>query len=298
LIVDEFTGRTSEGRTWSEGIHQAIEAREGLPLTPRTRTAAQITVQDFVCRFRELAGMTGTAMESSHEFRAVYGTRTQRIEPRQPSRRSELSTVVLQSTAEKWRAVAEDAQRERSVGRAVLVGTRTVEASEALSEECTRIGLDHVVLSARHPDREAAIVAEAGEPGRVTIATNMAGRGTDIRIADSVRAAGGLHVIGTERHASARIDRQLAGRCARQGDPGTHRWFLSTEDEILLLARSRSGGGKASSSASLTEVDFRNAQRTVERRYERDRLMLRLMNADTLKHYETLGLDPVVDRIE
>ncbi|MBX3443868.1 MAG: hypothetical protein KF774_15785 [Planctomyces sp.] len=295
LIVDEYTGRTSEGRTWSEGIHQALEAREGLELTPRTRTAASITVQEFATRFRRLAGMTGTALEARHEFRGVYGAPVRRVAPHCPSRRRAERTVIVATLREKWEAVAGEAERLRGLGRPVLIGTRTVEASEALAAVFRARGIPHVVLSARNPDQESEIVAAAGAAGRVTIATNMAGRGTDIRLDDEVRAAGGLHVIGTELHASARIDRQLAGRCARQGEPGSHRWFLSAEDEVLQRAepdRQPRGAGLPSLGR------FRAAQRALERRHVEERLLLRLAGANLAKSYATLGLDPVIDRIE
>jgi preprotein translocase subunit SecA len=294
LIVDEFTGRTSDGRTWSAGIHQALEAREGLALTPQARTSAQITVQDFVCRFRTLAGMTGTARESASEFRSVYGLTVAKVAPHRVSQRIALDPVILGTASEKWSAVADEVARIRSAGAAVLVGTRTIEASEALAAVLSERGQPHVVLSARVPENEAEIVAEAGQPGRVTVATNMAGRGTDIRIADSVRAAGGLHVIGTELHASSRIDRQLTGRCARQGDPGAHRWFLSAEDEILTSAH----GKRDPVRRALSPRDFRRAQRIVERRHARDRLLLRLTTAALARQYEVLGLDPILHSIE
>jgi preprotein translocase subunit SecA len=294
-IVDEFTGRMAEGRSWNEGIHQAIEARESLSLSRTTRAGAKITVQEFVGRFQNVSGMTGTAAESAREFREVYELTVRTIAPHQPPQRVEWPVVVTATLAEKWRAVAEETERVIGEGRAVLIGTRTVEASERLSAVFREHGVEHTVLNARVPDREAEIVAQAGQPGRVTVATNMAGRGTDIRLADSVRAAGGLHVIITELNASPRIDRQLIGRCGRQGDPGTFRRILSGEDSILLEAF---GDLPGPTSARAVESQLKKAQRVIERRLFDARQLLRLTSARRRADEETLGLDPVLDVIE
>jgi preprotein translocase subunit SecA len=300
-IVDEFTGRTADGRSWSRGVHQAIEARESLALTRTTRSGARITVQEFVGRFRDVSGMTGTAAESASEFREVYGLRVRTIAPHQPSQRVERPPVVTPSLAEKWRAVADETQRVIGEGRAVLVGTRTVDASEQLSAVFKEHNVDHVVLNARVPDREAEIIAQAGQPGRVTIATNMAGRGTDIRLADSVRDAGGLHVIITELNASPRIDRQLIGRCGRQGDPGTYRAILSSEDPILTEAFgerpfSRDPSGERANVASASHL--KKAQHTIDQRQLAARRMLRLASTRRREDEEALGLDPILDILE
>jgi len=294
-IVDEFTGRTAQGRSWSAGIHQAIEAREGLPLTRATTSAARITVQDFVRQFRQVSGMTGTAAESAREFKEVYGLRVTPIAPHQTPRRQELSPVVTPTLVEKWNAIAEEAAAMIEAGRAVLIGTRTVEASETLAASFRDRAIGHDVLNARQFDREAEIVAGAGQPGRVTIATNMAGRGTDIRLADSVRAAGGLHVIITELNASPRIDRQLIGRCGRQGDPGSYRFILSEEDPIAQLAFETI---EPSSSREGALRRLRKAQEIIERRQLEARRLLRLSSARREMDARTLGLDPVLDPLE
>jgi len=294
-IVDELTGRTAEGRSWSEGIHQAIEAREGLALTPAMRSGAKITVQEFVGRFSTVSGMTGTAAESAREFREVYRLEVRPIAPHQPNRRVEWPAIVTPTLGGKWRAVAEETARVVREGRSVLVGTRTVDASEQLSEAFHAQGIEHTVLNARAAEREAEIVAQAGQPGRVTIATNMAGRGTDIRLADSVRMAGGLHVIITELNASPRIDRQLIGRCGRQGDPGTFRFVLSGEDAILIQAF---GDPPAPTGDGVPESRLKRAQQVVERQQFEARRMLRLASARRRADEETLGLDPVLDVLE
>ncbi|HVJ67853.1 MAG TPA: DEAD/DEAH box helicase [Caulifigura sp.] len=293
-IIDEFTGRTAEGRSWSAGVHQAIEAREGLPLTRKSSSAARITVQEFVGRFRQVSGMTGTAAEAAGEFRDVYGLGVCRVPPHQELRRVEAPGLVAITIAEKWEAVANDAAQQVSAGRAVLIGTRTVEASEELSRVLRSRDIDHVLLNAREHEREAEIVAGAGQPGRVTVATNMAGRGTDIRLADTVRAAGGLHVIITERNASARIDRQLIGRCGRQGDPGSYRFMLSQEDAIL----SQAFDDRTPTNAALAGRRLLHAQRIIERRQREARQLLRLTAARRQKDATTLGLDPILDPLD
>ncbi|QDT52214.1 preprotein translocase subunit SecA [Caulifigura coniformis] len=290
-IIDEFTGRTAEGRSWNAGIHQAIEAREGLPLTRETEPAARITVQEFVSRFRHVAGMTGTAAESAHEFHSVYGLRVRTVPPHQRARRTEWPAIVTPSLSSKWRAVADEAATLLRAGRAVLIGTRTVEASEHLSAELHQRGLEHVVLNARYPEREADIIAAAGQPGRITVATNMAGRGTDICLADPVRAAGGLHVVITELNASPRIDRQLIGRCGRQGDPGSWRTILSGEDAILTQAGANSVRG-----ADLGAL--RRAQQSVDRQQFAARQLLRLTARGRERDMRTLGLDPILDPLD
>lgn len=291
-IIDEFTGRAAEGRSWSAGVHQAIEAREGLPLTRKTISAARITVQEFVGRFRQVSGMTGTAVEAAREFREVYDLRVCRVPPHQQMRRVESPRIVTGSLTEKWAAVADDAARQVEGGRAVLIGTRTVEASEALSQVLRARGIEHVLLNAREHEREAEIVAAAGQPGRVTVATNMAGRGTDIRLADSVPAAGGLHVIITELNASARIDRQLIGRCGRQGDPGSYRFILSHEDPIVLQAFDDPA------EFAVDERRLLKSQAIIERRQREARQLLRLTAARRQKDAETLGLDPILDPLD
>ncbi|WP_417748974.1 DEAD/DEAH box helicase [Rosistilla oblonga] len=299
VIVDEYTGRTADGRSWSGGVQQAIEAREQLTLTNETRSVAQVTVQDFVQRFPKLSGMTGTAIESRREFQTVYGLQVAQVASHSPSQRQTLPEIVCRNQTEKWDAVAGETQQMLRAGRAVLVGTRTVEQSQRLADRLRRDGIESEVLNATNPEREAEIIAAAGQAGRVTVATNMAGRGTDIRLADSVCDAGGLHVIGTELHASARIDRQLAGRSGRCGDPGSYRQFMAADDEILHAAF---GAARAAAiadpaaSANMNANLFRKAQKLVQARGVEDRSALAARNQHLATMYRSLGLDPVLDR--
>jgi preprotein translocase subunit SecA len=234
-IVDEYTGRTMADRSWEGGLHQMIEMKEGLAQTGQRRTIARITYQRFFRRYRHLAGMTGTASEVAGELYAQFSLKTQRIPTNRPLLRRHLGTRVFASEMEKWRAVT---QRVREVaqgeGRPVLVGTKSVEASEALSAAMTGAGIGHVVLNARQDREEAAIIAAAGRRGRVTVATNIAGRGTDVLLENGVAGLGGLHVILTEFHESSRIDRQLFGRAGRQGDPGSCEAMVSLEDDVFV----------------------------------------------------------------
>jgi preprotein translocase subunit SecA len=236
VIIDEGTGRPSPGRQWAEGIHQAVEARESLDISPETETLARVTLQEFFGRFRGLSGMTGTARSAAAELRRVYRLRTECIPTRLPSRRKTSEPRVFVDVDAKWRAVAAAATAAHAANRPVLVGTRRVEDSLRVSELLAAGGVPHTVLNATQMADEAEIVAQAGQPGRVTIATNMAGRGTDIRLGPGVADAGGLLVLATELHESERIDRQLAGRCGRQGDPGEVRTFLAVADDIVGTA--------------------------------------------------------------
>ena len=221
-IVDEFTGRVMPDRSWERGIHQLIEAKENCMITQRRQTLARITYQRFFRRYRHLCGMTGTAIEAAGELRAVYGLRVIRIPTNRALKRTKVGTRMFPIAGQKWNAVVEAVNAVSHQGRAVLIGTRSVEASERVGELLRKSGLNPVILNARHDRLEADIVAEAGQPGRITVATNMAGRGTDIQLHRDVREAAGLHVILTEYHESARIDRQLFGRSGRQGDPGSY----------------------------------------------------------------------------
>jgi preprotein translocase subunit SecA len=233
-IVDESTGRIAEGRSWQNGLHQMIEAVEGLPPSAQSVTRASITFQDFFSRYLRLSGLSGTLAEVAAECRVVYGRSTVRIPTRLPARRRHLGTRLLAGLEQKWEVIAAAAAAQVAVGRPVLIGTRSISASELVSWHLQRAGLAHVVLNARHDGDEAAIVAAAGQAGRITVATNMAGRGTDIRLDPAALRAGGLHVILTELHESRRIDRQLIGRGARQGDPGSFELILSREDELFV----------------------------------------------------------------
>ena len=227
VIVDEFTGRLSEGRKWRDGIHQAVEAKQGVEVTVATGQAARITVQDFFLRYEHLAGMTGTAMGSARELRRIYRCHVLPIPTNRPAIRQRLPDRVFGAADAKWEAVVEEIRQLHAAGRPILIGTRSIDKSEQLSELLNAAGIEHSVLNANHIAAEADIVARAGLPGKVTVSTNMAGRGTDIKLGEGVAELGGLHVICTEMHDASRIDRQLIGRCGRQGDPGTFRQYLA-----------------------------------------------------------------------
>ena len=237
VIVDEFTGRLMEGRVWADGLHQAVTVKEGLKLKEETQTIATITLQNFFRLYKKLAGMTGTAMTEAAEFDKIYGSAVLAIPTNLPLIRLAHPDVVYLTEKDKWRAVADDVAHVNEEGRPVLVGTTSVEKSEMLSKMLQRKGLEHEVLNAKPEQaaREAEIVARAGQPGSVTIATNMAGRGTDIVLGGGVAAKGGLHIVGTERHEARRIDNQLRGRAGRQGDPGTSRFFVAFEDDLMRI---------------------------------------------------------------
>jgi preprotein translocase subunit SecA len=226
-------------RSWESGIHQLIEAKEHCAITERRKTLAQITYQRFFRRYVHLCGMTGTATEPAGELYATYGLPIVRIPTNRPLRRANAGTRMLPTAEQKWKAVLRSVQAETRAGRAVLVGTRSVEASEQISQLLRAAGLEPMVLNARQDREEAEVVARAGQPGRITVATNMAGRGTDIQLHAAVRDAGGLHVILTEYHESRRIDRQLYGRAGRQGDPGSYEAIVAIEDEIFQRFSSR-----------------------------------------------------------
>jgi preprotein translocase subunit SecA len=233
VIVDEFTGRPMPQRTWREGMHQAIEAKEGLPISDPAETIARLSFQRFFKCFHKLAGMTGTAREAAAELWQIYGLPTIAIPPNCPCVRQQWPDRFFPDEAGKWQAVLAEIERLRATGRPLLVGTRSVLASERLGRWLEQRGLEAKILNATRLKEEAEIVALAGEPGRITIATNMAGRGTDIKLGRGVAALGGLHVLATERHESRRVDRQLFGRSGRQGDPGSAQAFISAEDELL-----------------------------------------------------------------
>ncbi len=345
IIIDEYTGRRMPDRHWREGMHQAVEAKEGLPITKPTEHAAQITYQSYFRLYQKLAGMTGTAYENRRELRKVYKLVTVRVPTNRPVIRQTLPDRVYATERAKFRAVVEEVQRLRQLGRPVLIGTRTVEKAEILSRLLDEAGIPHQVLHARQHEREAEIVAQAGRPGTVTIATNMAGRGTDILLGGNpeylawqelrssyrsrldvppeiwrqkvreiaereniaelhqqVVAAGGLHVIGTERHDAARIDRQLIGRAGRQGDPGSAQFFLSLEDELLealgwkrrnkLLALAR-----RNPDARLDHLLplFLKAQRRTERRHYLQRVDLMVYERERQEILKNIGADPYVD---
>jgi preprotein translocase subunit SecA len=274
VIIDEFTGRLMPDRSWEQGLHQLIEIKEDCEVTGRRETLARISYQRFFRRYLHLAGMTGTASEVAAELWAVYGLRVARIPTHRPLRRVRDPDRIHGRSDARWRSVVESIERHRRTGRPVLVGTRSVEASEHLAKLLDAAQVTYRLLNARQDRDEAEIIARAGEPGCVTVATNMAGRGTDIKLAPGVAEAGGLHVIATELHDSGRIDRQLFGRCGRQGDPGSCEAILAIEDDLVdtffPLAASRLGG-RDRVPERLGRTAFRVAQWRAERIHSRAR---------------------------
>ena len=235
MIVDENTGRVMPGRRWSDGLHQAVEAKEGVAIERETRTYATITIQNYFRMYEKLAGMTGTAETEATEFNDIYRLAVQVIPTNRPCIRVDRNDSIFKTRRDKYAAVVKEIEEAHKRGQPVLVGTVSVESSEVLSRMLKRTGIIHTVLNAKFHQQEADIVARAGQRGAVTIATNMAGRGTDIKLGEGVRDLGGLYVIGTERHESRRVDRQLRGRCSRQGDPGLTKFYLSLEDDLMRL---------------------------------------------------------------
>jgi preprotein translocase subunit SecA len=303
VIVDENTGRLAEGRKWQAGIHSAVEAKEGLiDVGPPGGQAARITVQDLFMRYKYLAGMTGTAMPAAREFRKVYKKVVLPVPTNRPARRKRLPDIVVGTSDEKWEAIAEETRELHAQGRPILIGTRSIEKSVVLSGLLSKLGIEHKVLNAHEIASEAEIVARAGQPGKVTVATNMAGRGTDIKLGPGVAETGGLHVIVSELHDSARIDRQLMGRCGRQGDPGTVRQFMSLDDDVIRTGfgpdtaeRMEKLGKQASASAQSYLGLFRRAQRKVERRHLQDRMILLHHEKERKKMQTEMGQDPYLD---
>ncbi len=270
-VVDESTGRIFADRSWRDGLHQAVEAREGVEITSEKRPIARITRQRLFRLYDRLCGMTGTALDSAGEFAEFYGLPVVEVPLWKPSQRTVLGSRCFVDADAKWTAVVDEIDRVHQAGRPVLVGTRTIADSEVLTERLAARGVPHQVLNGKQDADEAEIVAQAGERGAVTIATNMAGRGTDIKLGPDVAELGGLHVIGTQRHTSRRIDRQLIGRSARQGDPGSAQFFLSADDDLLRKQRpwlsrnmSRAGGPDREISSD-NDVAFRNTQRLTEK---------------------------------
>jgi preprotein translocase subunit SecA len=235
MIVDEFTGRIMPGRRYSDGLHQAIEAKEHVKVKRESKTLATITFQNFFNKFVKKSGMTGTALTEEKEFRDIYGMDVIEIPTNKPIARVDLQDAVYKSKKEKFHAIVNEIVETHATGQPILVGTITIETSEELSALLKKRGVPHKVLNAKFHELEAEIVADAGLHGAVTIATNMAGRGTDIKLDDEAKAAGGLKIIGTERHESRRIDNQLRGRSGRQGDPGKSRFYISLEDDLMRL---------------------------------------------------------------
>jgi preprotein translocase subunit SecA len=282
VVIDGNTGRTLPDRSWEQGLHQAIQVKEGCPVTPRDRPLAQISFQKFFRRYRHLSGMTGTARESARELAAAYGLPVLRIPPFRPSRRRSLGARVFSTAGGKEEAIVARVRDLHGTGRPVLVGTRSVESSERISCRLRAAGLPHRVLNARQDEEEAETIARAGEPGSITVATDMAGRGTDIRLHPGVIPQGGLHVISSEPHEASRTDRQLFGRCGRQGDPGSHEGFASIEDDLLANHVPRSARAIRSLGPGVMRfllpwvgpLLIRRAQKAAERRHRRARAAL------------------------
>ncbi len=302
VIVDEFTGRLAEGRKWRDGIHQAIEAKERIEISVPTGQAARITIQDLFLRYPHLAGMTGTAASSARELKKIYRTPVLRVPTNRPPRRERLPDRVYGTADEKFLGIVREVVEIHATGRPILIGTRSIDKSEILSRLLDEAGIVHEVLNANKVAEEAEIVAQAGLHGRVTVATNMAGRGTDIKLEDSVAQLGGMHVICTELHDAARIDRQLIGRCGRQGDPGSYRQYLSLDDDILKngFGPDKSEKLKSKGLAVPGAVDryaplFRTAQVKVERKHFRDRMVLLHHEKERKKMQREIGQDPYLD---
>jgi preprotein translocase subunit SecA len=302
VIVDENTGRLAEGRKWRDGIHQAIEAKERIEVTVPTGQAARITVQDLFLRYKHLAGMTGTAVSAGREFRKVYKKVVIPVPTNRPAQRERLPEQVFKTSDDKWLAIVAETKELHAQGRPVLIGTRSIDKSVVLSRLLTQAGIEHKVLNAHEVATEAEIVARAGLPGKVTVATNMAGRGTDIKLGPGVAELGGLHVICTELHDSARIDRQLMGRCGRQGDPGTVRQYMALDDDVILTGFGPTTAEKMEALGKSNGVDpqrylglLQRAQRKVERRHLRDRFILLHHEKERKKMQAEMGQDPYLD---
>jgi len=302
VIIDEGTGRPMPDRHWRDGLHQAVEAKEKVQINAASGHAAQITFQSMYRLYKKIGGMSGTLLPNFWELRKVYRRWTSKVPTNQPSRRVMMPDEVHPTEDAKFDAVVEATREMVKQGRPVLIGTRTVEASEKLAKKLTERGVQHTVLNARQDRNEADIISRAGQAGTVTVATNMAGRGTDIKLGPGVVEAGGLHVIGTERHDAERVDRQLAGRAGRQGDPGSAQFFLSLEDQLLEgLGHNRHeslrdlgrAGGKRDWNAY--RPLFRKAQRKVERKHYRQRLDLMYYDRQRQEMLQDLGADPYVD---
>ncbi|HVY69378.1 MAG TPA: prepilin peptidase, partial [Verrucomicrobiae bacterium] len=270
VIVDEATGRQMPQRTWRQGLHQAIEAKEGLSISDPAETIARLSFQRFFRCFRKLSGMTGTAREASTEFWQIYRLPVVTIPTNRPCVREHWADRIFATEAEKWDAIVDEIQRLHATTRPILVGTRSVQASEKLAAKLAERNLEFTVLNAVRHHEEAAVVGMAGEAGRITVATNMAGRGTDIKLGMGVAKVGGLHVLATERHESGRVDRQLFGRAARQGDPGSAQAFVSGEDQLLarhlpatmrrslaFVMRTKFGGWQKISASSFSHAQNR-----------------------------------------
>jgi preprotein translocase subunit SecA len=292
IIVDEFTGRVMPGRRYSDGLHQALEAKEKVTIEQENQTLASITFQNYFRMYRKLAGMTGTADTEAAEFKKIYNLDVAVIPTNMPMIRTDYTDVIYKTEKEKFNAIIEETKELHRTKRPVLVGTISIEKSELLSKYLTRTGIKHHVLNAKHHEKEAEIIAQAGQPGMVTISTNMAGRGTDIKLGDGVAEVGGLHILGTERHESRRIDNQLRGRSGRQGDKGSSRFYLSLEDDLLRIF----GGERISSLMERIgiEEDQPIEHRLISRAIENAQKRVEGQNFEMRKHL--LEYDDVMNR--
>jgi len=302
VIVDEFTGRLAEGRKWRDGIHQALEAKEGLEVTVPTGQAARITIQDLFLRYKYIGGMTGTASSSASEMRRIYKTQVVPIPTNRPPQRTRLPDRTYGTSDQKWAAIVQEVRDFYEQGRPILIGTRSIDKSELLAKLLKQAGVDHQVLNANEIAKEADIIALAGHRRKVTVATNMAGRGTDIKLPDGIAEIGGMHVICTEMHDAARIDRQLAGRCGRQGDPGTVRQYMALDDDIILAGfgakraeQLKDLGLRTTGEMPQLSKIFRKAQIIVEKRHFRDRMILLHHERQRKKMQREMGQDPYLD---
>ncbi len=311
VIVDEFTGRLAEGRKWRDGIHQAIEAKENIEVSVPTGQAARITVQDLFLRYKRLGGMTGTAATSAGEMRRIYKTPVVQVPTNRPPKRKKLPDIVCPDMMTKFEAIVKEVKEVHAKGRPVLIGTRSIDKSAILAQLLRDEGMAVQVLNAYEVEREADIVARAGEYGAITVATNMAGRGTDIKLQDAIREIGGMFVVCTELHDAARIDRQLIGRCGRQGDPGTYRQYLGLDDEILRnglgvktsermkqLGEREVNNPNATAKLARFASKFKLAQRKVEKKHFRDRMTLLYHEKERTKIQREMGQDPYLDTAE
>ncbi len=303
VIIDEFTGRAAEGRTWKEGLHQAVEAQEDVEVTVPSGHAARITIQDLFARWPHLAGMTGTIATSASELSRTYDVAVAVVPTNRPAIRQRFPAMVCRDQEDKFARIVAEVAELHAQGRPVLIGTRSIDKSERLSQLLDAAHLPHTVLNARHIEREAEIVAQAGQRGQITVSTNMAGRGTDIKLGEGVHELGGLHVICTELHDSARIDRQLVGRCGRQGDPGTWRQYVALDDDILVQ-----GYGPARTARIVARLapriggnperllsTFQRAQRKVEARHRRQRRVLEYVERQRAEAHIQMSQDPYLD---
>ncbi len=302
VIIEEGTGRPMPDRHWRDGLHQAVETKERVPINMPSEHAAQITFQNFYRLYTKLGGMSGTLLPNFWELRKVYRLWTTHVPTNRPSQRMVLPDEVYPTEDAKFDGVVKKTREMLTAGRPVLIGTRTVEASKKLSAKLTAAGVTHKVLNAEQTANEAEIVSLAGQPGAVTVATNMAGRGTDIKLGPGVAEAGGLHVIGTERHEAERVDRQLIGRAGRQGDPGSAQFMVSLEDQLLEgLGTSRQeelaefGRRAGNKNWNAYAPLFRIAQRRVERKHYRQRLDLKNYDKQRQEMLKDIGADPYVD---